>query len=188
MSIHGRKVRLRALEPDDIPHLHRWANDPALWRLLGGWQFPASQASTRTWLDGLAADRLNQRFGIERIEDGLLLGTANLVSIDWKNGTAFHGMMLGDSDIRGQGYGFDTVMTIMRYAFDALRLERLDSDIIEDNAASHRFYVGKCGWREEGRQRGWHFREGRRWDRILIGVTRQDYADLIAESDYWAGG
>ena len=188
MSIDGRKVRLRALESDDIPHLHRWANDPAIWRLLGGWQFPASQASTRAWLDGLAANRLNQRFGIETLEDGLLIGTANLVDIDWKNGTAFHGMMLGDTATQGRGYGLDTVMTVMRYAFDELRLERLDGDIIEYNAGSHRLYVGKCGWREEGRQRGWHFREGRRWDRILVGVTRQDYADLVAANGYWAGG
>ena len=187
MSILGRKVRLRALESDDVPQLHRWANDPDIWRLLGGWQFPVSQASTRAWLDGLAADRLNQRYAIERLDDGVLLGTANLVDIDWKNGTASHGMMLGSSDERGKGYGVDTVIAIMRYAFDELRLARLDSDIIEYNAASLRLYVGKCGWREEGRQRGWHFREGRRWDRILVGVTQQDYADLVAGNDYWAG-
>lgn len=187
MSISGRKVRLRALEPEDLPHLHGWANDPAIWRLLGGWHFPSSEASTRTWLEGLAADQLNQRFAIERIEDGRLLGTANLVDIDWKNGRAFHGMMLGASEIQGKGYGLDTVMAVMRYAFDELRLERLDGDIIEYNAASHRLYVGKCGWREEGRQRGWHFREGRRWDKILVGVTRQDYLELLANKDYWAG-
>ena len=187
MSISGRKVRLRALEADDVPQLHRWANDPTLWRMLGGWQFPVSQASTRTWLDGLASDRLNQRYGIERLDDGVLLGAANLVDIDWKNGTASHGMMLGSSDERGKGYGVDTVMAIMRYAFDELRLERLDSDIIADNAASLRLYLGKCGWREEGRQRGWHFREGQRWDRVIIGVTRQDYAELLASDDYWAG-
>lgn len=185
MSISGRRIRLRALERGDIPMLHRWANDPDIWRQLGGWQFPSSEASTVAWLDGLATDRLNQRFAIERLEDGLLLGTANLVAIDWKNGTAFHGMMLGAAEIQGKGYGLDTVMTVMRYAFDELRLERLDGDIIEYNAASYRLYVGKCGWREEGRQRGWHFREGRRWDRILVGVTRQDYADLVAENRYW---
>lgn len=185
MSLYGRKVRLRALEPGDVERLHLWANDPALWRLLGGWQFPASQTSTRAWLDGLAADRLNQRYGIERLDDGQLLGTTNLVSIDWKNGTASHGMMLGAKEFHGKGYGVDTVMAMMRYAFEELRLERLDSDIIEYNAASQRLYIGKCGWREEGRQRGWHFREGRRWDRILIGVTRQDYAELVAGNRYW---
>jgi len=185
MNILGRRVRLRALEADDAPRLHLWANDPEIWRLLGGWRMPSSLASTRAWLDGLAADRLNQRFGVERLSDGALLGTANLVGIDWKNGHAEHGVMLGDPATRGQGYGVDTVMAMMRHAFDELRLERLNSDIIEHNAASLRLFVGKCGWREEGRQRGWHFRQGRRWDRVLIGVTRQDYADLIAANRYW---
>jgi RimJ/RimL family protein N-acetyltransferase len=185
MNILGHKVKLRALEPDDVPSLHRWANDPEIWRMLGGWHFPSSQASTRTWLDGLAGDRLSQRFAIEGLEDGVLLGTANIIDIDWKNGHAFHGMMLGDTATRGKGYGLDTVMAVMRYAFDELRLERLDGDIIEYNEASHRLYVGKCGWREEGRQRRWYFREGQRWDKVLVGVTRQDYADLVAANRYW---
>lgn len=35
------------------------------------------------------------------------------------------------------GYGRDRVMAIMRYALDYLGLERLDSDIISYNEASH---------------------------------------------------
>ena len=95
------------------------------------------------------------------------------------------GMMLGDTVTRGKGYGLDTVMAVMRYAFDELGLERLDGDIIDYNEASHRLYVGKCGWREEGRQRRWHFREGRHWDKVIVGVTRQDYAELLAANHYW---
>ena len=185
MNILGRKVRLRAIEPEDAPTLHRWANDPSIQRLLGGWHFPNSEAGARAWINGLGGDRLNQRFAIESLEDGVLLGTANLVDIDWKNGHAFHGMMLGDTVTRGKGYGLDTVMAVMRYAFDELGLERLDGDIIEYNEASYKLYVGKCGWREEGRQRGWHYREGRRWDKILVGVTRQDYVELLAVNPYW---
>ena len=80
----------------------------------------------------------------------------------------------------------DTVMTVMRYAFEELHLERLDGDIIEHNEASVRLYVGRCGWKEEGRQRRWHFRQGRYWDKIIVGVTRDDYAELAATTGYWA--
>jgi RimJ/RimL family protein N-acetyltransferase len=114
-----------------------------------------------------------------------LIGTANLVDIDWKNRNAFHGLLLGDRDIRGKGYGVDTVMTLMRYAFEELGLERLDGSMIAYNEASLRLYIGKCGWKEEGRQRNWYYRQGRHWDRILVGVTRSDHAELLARDNYW---
>lgn len=185
MSIIGRKVRLRAVEEADLPLLHTWANDPELWALLGGWRFPSNFDSIVRWHSRLKDDPLSHRFVIETLDDGRLIGTANLTDIDWKNRNAFHGVSLGPVDARGKGYGRDAVMAIMRYAFEELGLERLDSDVIEYNEASIRLHLGRCGWREEGRRRRWHFRKNRWWDKIIIGVTRDDYAELLARDAYW---
>lgn len=184
MNIRGKRVLLRAIEETDLELLHQWSNDPDIWYLLGGWHFPSSLESTKSWFQGLKSDHLNQRFAIETPELGLI-GTANLVDIDWKNNHAFHGMMLGDKDNRGKGYGTDTIMAVMRYAFEELHLERLDSTIIEYNEASVNVYVNKCGWKIEGRQKRWYFRKNRYWDRIIVGVTRDDYDALIQQTDYW---
>src|SRR4051812_19405359 len=100
MHIRGRTVTLRAIEQGDLETLHRWGNDPELWSMLGGWRFASSMAQTQAWFDGLARDPLNQRFAIE-VADAGLVGTANLVDIDWKNRNAFHGMMIGDPSMRG---------------------------------------------------------------------------------------
>jgi RimJ/RimL family protein N-acetyltransferase len=183
--ILGKMVGIRAVEEADLPLLHQWANDAEIWSNLGGWRFPSSFDSIRQWFAGLKNDPLNHRWVIETLDAPRVIGTANLVDIDWKNNHAFHGMMLGPLDLRGRGYGRDTVMAIMRYAFDELHLERLDGDIIEYNEASQRLYVGRCGWKVEGRQRRWHFRGGRYWDKIVVGVTREDYAALVAENRYW---
>jgi RimJ/RimL family protein N-acetyltransferase len=185
MNIRGKHVILRAIEEADLPKLHQWSNDPDLWAMLGGWHFPTSFASTSAWFDGLRGDQLNQRFAIEARDFGMV-GTANLVEIDWKNNHAFHGMMLGDPAVRGKGIGVDTIMATMRYAFDELHLERLDGSMIEYNEASLAVYCGKCNWKVEGRQRKWYFRSGRFWDRIVVGSTRQDYQDLLAKTDYWS--
>jgi RimJ/RimL family protein N-acetyltransferase len=183
--ILGKKIGLRAVEEADLPLLHTWANDAEIWRNLGGWRFPSNFSSIRQWFSGLHNDPLNHRWVIESLDERQVIGTANLVDLDWKNRNAFHGMLLGPTDMRGKGYGVDTVMTVMRYAFDELHLERLDGDIIEFNDASLRLYVGRCGWQEEGRRRRWHFREGRYWDKILVGVTREDYASLASATGYW---
>lgn len=184
MHIRGKKVLLRAIEETDLPTLHRWGNDPDIWPLLGGWHFPTSMAQTKAWFDGLKGDELNQRFAVEVRELGLV-GTANLIDVDWKNNHAFHGMMLGDANVRGKGIGVDTIMAVMRYAFDELHLARLDGSMIEYNTASLRVYCDKCNWQVEGRQRNWYFRQGRYWDKVIVGVTRADYDALIERTHYW---
>ena len=185
MHISGKFTILRAIEEQDLGKFHAWGNDPDLWRLLGGWHFPSSQASTLTWYEKQQGDQQNLRLAITTDEDGVV-GLANLLEIDWKNRHAFHGMLLGPLASRGKGIGFDTVMAIMRYAFDELGLERLDGSMIEYNEPSLGLYCRKCGWKEEGRQRNWYYREGRYWDRIMVGITRHDYAVLIEKTRYWS--
>ena len=152
---------------------------------LGGWHFPSSSEDQRKWYSSFSLSSKDQRFAIETADHGLI-GTANIVDIDWKNRNAFHGLMLGNKDIRGRGYGQDAVMAIMRYAFHELGLNRLDGSMIEYNEASLKLYLGKCGWKEEGRQRAWYFRRGRYWDRLLVGVTAADHSSLLEAGDYWA--
>jgi RimJ/RimL family protein N-acetyltransferase len=184
MNIKGKTVTLRAIEEADLAKLHQWGNDPDLWSMLGGWHFPTSLRQTQAWFEGLAGDPLNQRFAIDVPGTGLV-GTANLVDIDWKNNNAFHGMMIGDASLRGRGIGVDVIMATMRYAFDELHLRRLDGSMIAYNEASLAVYCGKCGWKEEGRQRDWYWRGGRYWDRIMVGVHVDDYRALVEANGYW---
>jgi len=184
MNIRGKHVTLRAIEREDLSLLQRWSNDPDIQYQLGGWHFPSSAVDMEKWLESWQSDESNRRFAIDTEEHGLV-GTANLTNINWKDRNAFHGMLLGHEDTRRQGYGTDTVMAIMRYAFEELGLERLDTSIIEYNEASHRLYVGKCAWKEEGRKKNWYWRKNRFWDKIIVGINRDDYSELITQNHYW---
>jgi len=184
MNIRGRYVTLRAIEPEDLPLLQQWANEPLIQKQLGGWHFPTSMSDQRAWLAGLSCSSSDQRFAVD-LEGVGLVGTANIVSIDWKNRTAFHGMLLGNRRHQQRGIGRDTIMAVMRYAFDELGLEHLDGDMIEYNTASIKAYVERCGWEVQGRKRGWHFRAGKRWDKIIVGVSADQYRELVDSSRYW---
>lgn len=184
MNIVGKRVTLRAVERGDLPLLQLWSNDPEIQYQVGGWHFPSSAAAMEKWFESLQNDELNKRFVIDTQQYGAI-GTANLVSINWKDRNAFHGMLIGNRDVRGQGYGQDTIMAVMRYAFEELGLERLDGSIIEYNEASYRVYVGKCGWKEEGRKKNWYWRRNRFVDKIIVGINRDDYFELLARNHYW---
>jgi RimJ/RimL family protein N-acetyltransferase len=184
MNIIGKKVLLRAIEERDLELLHKWTNEPEIWYMLGGWHFPYSFDSLKTWFLNRKNDNENQHFAIE-VPDLGVIGTINLVDIDWKNNHAFTGLMLGDKKIRGKGYGIDTFMAIERYAFEELHFERLDGSVVEYNEPGYGFITKHCGWKEEGRQRNWYFRKNRYWDKIIVGITRDDYFSLIKENNYW---
>jgi RimJ/RimL family protein N-acetyltransferase len=184
MNIYGKKVVLRAIEESDLPLLQKWSNDPTIQSMLGGWHFPVNLQDQRKWFEAISLNSPNQRFAIETAEDGLI-GTTNLVAIDWQNGNAFHGMLIGDKDLRGKGYALDAVMTLMRFAFEECGLHRLDGDMIEYNAASLKFYLEKCGWNQEGIKKGWYFRKNQRWDKVIVGITKDDYIAHCEKIRYW---
>lgn len=184
MNILGKKIILRAIEERDLAQLQEWSNDPSIQSMLGGWHFPISEQDQHKWFSSLSFSSVHQRFSIDAPGVGLI-GTANLVSIDWQNRNGFHGMLIGEKNMRGQGYALDTVMTLMRFAFEEAGLYRLDTDIIEYNAASLKFYLEKCGWKKEGIKKGWYFRKGRRWDKVVIGITKEDYEEHCKNTGYW---
>jgi RimJ/RimL family protein N-acetyltransferase len=183
MDIRGKHVWLRAVTEDDLPQLLVWANDPDIWDLLEGWHFPYTQESQRRWYESLPGDVLNQRFAIEAPDAGLI-GLADLVDIDWRNRHGYHGMLIGNPSVRGRGYGVDTIMAMSRYAFDELGLERLNGGMIEYNEVSRKVYA-RCGWQDEGVLRRYFFRHGRWWDRMVVGITREDYHRLLEREPYW---
>ena len=185
MNIQGKKVFLRAVEESDLPLLHKWSNDPATQDIMGAIHFPSSLDWHKSWFQNLKSDQMNQRFAIDAPELGLI-GLSTIINIDWRNNHAWHGIILGDKDIRGKGYGFDTVMTTLRYAFDELHMERLDGAMIEYNEVSINLYINKCGWKKEGVKKNFYFRKGRYWDQVIVGITRQDYYDHIEKIGYWA--
>jgi RimJ/RimL family protein N-acetyltransferase len=184
MNIKGKRVILRAIEKDDLPLLHKWSNDPEINYMLGGWHFPSSTIDQDKWFFSLSLNNNNQRFAIDTLEDGII-GMVNLVDINWKDRRAFTGMLLGDKDIRGKGFGKDTIMTMNKYAFEELGLKRLDGSMISYNESSIYVYTEKCGWKQEGIKKQAYFRKNTWWDEVIVGITRDDYDEFINENNYW---
>lgn len=184
MIIKGKKVTLRAIERGDLELLHKWSNDPEINYMLGGWHFPSSMQDQEKWFSSLSLSSNNQKFAIDTPDLGLI-GMANLVDINWKDRNAFHGMLLGNKDMRGKGYGIDTVMAINRYAFEELGLMRMNTTIIANNEPSLGVYTKKCGWVVEGIKKNHYFRKNQWWDEVVVGITKEDYFKLIEENDYW---
>lgn len=183
MNIRGKIVTLRAIEKEDLELMREMLNDPEIENLVVGWAFPISRYQQEKWYENNINNNINLRFIIETEKDGAI-GLATLTDIDWKNRKAFHGMKLLNKKNRHRGIGTDTVMAIMKYAFDELQLNRLDGSWFEENIPSKTMYI-KCGWKEEGRLRNCIYKKGKYRDLIVAGILKTDYEKLIKENNYW---
>ena len=105
--------------------------------------------------------------------DGQSVGGINLNSIDEKNGTFSVGMQI-DRDHRGKGYGTAAMEIVLRYAFYERRLNKYYGSVLESNIASATM-LKKLGCVEEGRRRQMVYSQGRYYDEILFGLTREEF-------------
>lgn len=172
MEIYYGKIKLRALEPEDMEPLRATVNDPEMEKMVVGWSFPISKQQQMDWYSRTAGNSTSHRFAIEY--QNKFVGISTLTDIDWKNRTALHGVKLTQDAPRRKGIGFDAVVAVMKYAFEELQINRLYTGILEYNVPSQKLYA-KCGWVEEGRYRQCVFKENAYYDEIPVAILRSEY-------------
>lgn len=184
MELYGKKVKLRAVEENDMEMLRELTNSPDFEKMIVGWSFPVSTVEQKKYFESLENGLLRLRYIIETEEDGAV-GMIGLKDIDWKNGRAFGlGMRIAKKEIRTHGLATDAWMTLLKYAFYELRLNRIDGSAIEYNKASLRV-CEKVGFKIEGTQRQAVYKNGKYHDVVVMSCLKADYEELLAKNHYW---
>ena len=138
----------------------------------------------KTWFENCKNGLSRIRYIIETKEDGAV-GMIGLRDLDWKNGTASGlGMRVAKKELRTKGIATDAWMTLMRYAFDELRLNRINGSALAYNKVSLHV-CQKVGFKIEGTQRQAVYKDGEYHDLVIMGCLKSDYEQLIAENHYW---
>jgi RimJ/RimL family protein N-acetyltransferase len=127
------------------------------------------------------ADPNRLEFHIRTLADDHLIGFIALHSVEWNNGAAQLAVGIGEPDYRGKGYGTDALQLILRFAFHELNLYRVGLDVIASNLRAIRTYE-RLGFQHEGRMRDAVLRDGRRTDRIIMGLLRDEWHERQAAS------
>ena len=184
MDLYGKIVKLRAIEYEDLDMLREMANDPWTESMVGGWSFPISSKEQIEWYEKLLKNQSSIQLIIETKEDGPI-GFTGLRDIDWKNRCADGGIKITNRKNMSKGIATDSYMTILRYAFYELQLNRVNGSILDYNKASQHVLLDKVGYKQEGVRRKAVFKTGRYHDSILVGILKEDYEEKLKETNYW---
>jgi RimJ/RimL family protein N-acetyltransferase len=171
----GALVRLAAPAEEDAIAFARWSEDAEYLRALDtDYAYPVSVKEFTDRLASESEDAKTVAFRLRTVADDRLIGFVALHSIEWNNRAAMVAIGIGDAGYRGKGYGSEALRLVLRYAFEELNLERVGLDVIATNERAIHAYE-KAGFKREGAMRGAVLRDGRRVDRIIMGILLDEW-------------
>jgi RimJ/RimL family protein N-acetyltransferase len=175
--IRGRHVSLRPVEESDYPLIHRWMNNPEVWRNMD-YERPFSLADVRD--DVERSYREGRPFTI--LLDDRPIGRIGLNRFRTRDRICSLYMYVGEPDVWGKkGYAKDAVMTLLAYAFERWDLHQVELWTLADNDRAIRAYAA-CGFEAEATLRDRSFKDGRWVGHVVMSVTREGF--LGARGDH----
>lgn len=165
----GRLVALRAREPEDVPLLFRWFNDPEVTEHLS-MRYPVSYRTERDFVESVSEVRYSHAgFAITTLVGGKLIGGCDLVEASPENRSATLGIAIGDKNHWDGGYGTDTMRTLCRFGFEMMNLHRIQLDVYAENVRALHVYE-KVGFKLEATKRQAVYKLGRYRDVHVMGL------------------
>lgn len=183
MEIKGKKVVIRAICFDDLDILLKAINSEELEKYELRTNFPISYDDQKHWYEQQRNDSSGKKLVITY--ENKVIGYTNILNIDWVNRSAWTGIKIFSEEYRGMGLATDSVMAIMKYAFDSLNLMRLEGLIFEYNNQSKKLYIDRCGWKVEGIKRKCVYKNGEYYNAEYVSILRTEYYELIEKNNYW---
>ena len=178
VNIEGERVALGPLRGGLLPAYQRWINDFTAVRTLGTIPRPMTAEAEQSWYDGAATSDTTIAFTIYERAAWRPIGSTSLMGIEWRNRTAEFGILIGEADARGRGYGTETARLMLDYAFTALGLHSVMLRVHEYNLAGRRAYE-RAGFREFGRRRQVQLMGGRLWDTIYMDCLASEFTSPV---------
>lgn len=149
--VRGEHVILRPYDAgfteEELHRMYRWSCDERVLRWSGGsplmMPFEDFKAAFRRELR--RRDNHSRSFGLFTA-NGEFIGRLGYYHIDYQRGEAELGIVIGEKEYWGQGYGTDAVRTLLAHIFEETHLEHIYLYTYAENQRARRAFE-KCGFR-----------------------------------------
>ncbi len=142
MLLQGERIKLRALEPDDLELLYKWENNPELWSVSCATE-PYSRYVITEYIshsDKTIYEKKQLRLMINCIKTNTTLGIIDLFDFDPFHLRAGVGILI-DPQFQQKGYASEALNILIDYAFNFLNLKQLYAHIPVNNGISRALFL-----------------------------------------------
>lgn len=174
---------MRPVGEDDLPLLAKHRNSQLTWNGLTD-IFPKWSHDQVKWLRLMSPT--NMYFIVEDIRKpdlpegytllsnfGQPVGLIRITDIDFVNSNSCVGLDVFE-DFRGQGNAVKIMRMIQSYSFNYLNMHRLWLLVKEDNIPAIKTYR-RTGFRHEGIMRDHIYRDGKYYNYLLMGISKEEW-------------
>ena len=161
VTLKGKHIYLRALEPEDLELVHSIENDEAFWE-VSNTEIPYSKYLIKQYIEQSHRDiyEVKQLRLVISTYDDEAIGLIDIFDFDFKNKRAGIGILIKDIKNRSKGYGGEALELLVSYCFSKLNLHQLYCNISEDNQASLNLFL-KQGFEKVGLKKDWNLANGK---------------------------
>ena len=174
-TINASRIRLRWIRDEDAQAMYRIYSNPDVMRYWSTPPLPNLEAAQElvAQIQNDCRQKTIMKWGVARQDGDELIGSVTLFNFNLDNERAEVGYAL-DRACWGQGYMNESLRALLGYAFDVLKLRRIEADVDPRNIGSIRT-VERLGFKQEGylRER-WHV-NGELQDALFFGLLRRDW-------------
>jgi RimJ/RimL family protein N-acetyltransferase len=183
LTIEGEHVALGPLRRDLVPLYQLWMNNLGTMRTLDLPPYPITMEKEQDWYDRVSRAESDVSFTIYESETLRPIGNTGLHEVDYRNRTASFGIIIGEPECRGKGYGTETTRLMLDYAFTALGLHNVMLIVFEFNDAGIKAYQ-KAGFKEFGRRRECRLVGGKLWDEVQMDCLSTEFEGTVLRRIY----
>lgn len=173
--IKGSKVLLRQPIESDLADYINVEVNKELIRMYGGDTTnlsPKSMEMAIKFIESIKSNKLEWCVEFE----GRLVGQARLTVSEMDN-RARYAVGLFDSNVWGNGLGTEITQLVLHYAFDELKLHRVDLRVLQYNKRAIKCYQ-KCGFIQEGVEREGALIEGKYETDVFMSILDREYHSI----------
>jgi RimJ/RimL family protein N-acetyltransferase len=165
--IQAEKVRLRFLHEDDLKKCLCWLQDPEVNKFLSQDFNDLTETDERKWLREIKSSGKEHVFAIEDKLKKKYIGNCGLHKIDRDKKNATLGIVIGEKQYWGKGYGTDSIHAIIGYAKNELGLRYLQLNVYEYNHRAIKVYEN-CGFKRKTVLKKNHYYNNKYWDTFVM--------------------
>lgn len=173
MSLCGKKLCLRPIEPEDLDFLYPIENNESFWE-VSHTQTPFSRYVLKQYLENAHLDIYETkqfRFIIEENSEKKQVGMVDLFDFNPQHNRAGVGILIHPY-YQKKGFASEALSILIDYAFSYLNLHQLYANITSDNLKSLALFES-YNFKKIGLKKDWILAKGKYKDEILYQLIKE---------------
>lgn len=175
LTLGGKLIYLRALEPEDLDFLFSVENDEDFWE-VSATSTPFSRYILRQYIENAHKDiyEVKQLRLVICKKDGTQLGLIDIFDFEPKHRRAAIGIIISSKINREKGFASEALSLVCEYCFRRLDFHQVYASVGTENVPS-RLLFENAGFVRTGHKKDWNYIDGMFRDELLYQLIQDVY-------------